>query len=81
VGKIIKSIGGKSMRTIEVLIRDDGSIKVHASGFKGKSCEDALKIISEKLGEVISEKKTSEWYQGFAEEEKCLNRNLSKEDN
>jgi hypothetical protein len=51
------------MKKIIVTIAPDGATSVETQGFKGKACQDATRQIEQALGAVVSEKKTSEFYQ------------------
>lgn len=50
------------MPNIEVILSPDGSVKVDAVGFKGKTCEEATKFL-ETLGEKKSTRRKPEYYQ------------------
>lgn len=39
----------------------DGSVKVETSGFKGKQCYDATKLL--KLGRTVTDEKKKEYYE------------------
>jgi NifU-like protein involved in Fe-S cluster formation len=51
------------MKTINVEIKEDGTVVVQAVGFKGKACELATAAIEQALGKITSKRKTPEWYQ------------------
>ena len=50
------------MPKVEVTLSPDGSIKVEAVGYKGKSCEDATKFL-EALGSKQGTRRKPEYYQ------------------
>ena len=50
------------MRKIKIVIKEDGTVEADAIGFQGKACEEAMKFISDALGEEISEKKKAEYH-------------------
>ncbi len=48
---------------INVTVNPDGTVEVHAEGFKGKGCEAATKFIEEALGmDAKNRKKLPEYY-------------------
>jgi hypothetical protein len=50
-------------REFEITIAPDGSVEVHVKGYKGKNCLEAMKIFEQVVGEVKSQRKTSEFYE------------------
>lgn len=48
---------------IEVVIDENGEIKMKTHGFKGKSCVDELKSFEKGLGPMSDVQKTSEYYE------------------
>ena len=48
--------------TIDVVITDDGEVKVTVQGVQGPACEDISKFLDQ-LGDVIEDKKTPDFYQ------------------
>ena len=50
------------MPKVEIVLSPDGSIKVDALGFKGKSCEEATKFL-EGLGGKKSTRRKPEYYE------------------
>ena len=43
-------------------VSPEGETHVEAEGFKGKSCKDATKFLTDILGDVKDTKKKTEWY-------------------
>jgi hypothetical protein len=52
-----------NQREFDITIEADGSVQVHIQGFKGKGCLGALKVFQEIVGEVRSQRETSEFYE------------------
>jgi len=52
-----------AQREFEITIGADGSVEVHVKGYKGKSCTEAVKLFEKIVGEIQSERKTSEFYE------------------
>lgn len=50
-------------REFEITIAPDGSVEVHVKGYKGKSCLEAMKIFEKVVGELKSQRETSEFYE------------------
>ena len=50
------------MKTIEVIISPDGSLKIDAVGFKGADCEKATAFLEKALGTVNGRQKKPEHY-------------------
>ena len=50
-------------KRVEVILGKDGSVKVEAQGFTGKSCEEATKFLDELFGEATEKKHKDEYYQ------------------
>ena len=50
-------------REFEITIANDGSVEVHVKGYKGKRCLDAVKILEKIVGEIKSQRETSEFYE------------------
>lgn len=51
------------MAKIIIKINEDASTEVSVKGAKGKSCMDLTKPLEERLGKVVKDRKTSEYYQ------------------
>jgi hypothetical protein len=52
-----------TQREFEVTIGKDGRVEVHVRGFKGRGCLAAAKIFEEIVGEIQSQRETSEFYE------------------
>lgn len=50
-------------REFEITIAPDGSVEVHVQGYKGKRCLDAVKLFERVVGELKSQRETSEFYE------------------
>jgi hypothetical protein len=50
-------------REFEITIAPDGSVEVLVKGYKGKSCLEAMKIFEQVVGEMKSQRETSEFYE------------------
>jgi len=50
-------------REFEITIAPDGSVELHVKGYKGKSCLEAMKIFEQVVGELKSQRETSEFYE------------------
>ena len=50
------------MKTITVIVANDGSTKVETHGFTGSTCQQASKFIEEAIGARQSERLTAEFY-------------------
>ena len=50
------------MRTIEVIVKPDGSLKIDAAGFQGADCEKATAFLEKALGAVTGRQKKPEHY-------------------
>lgn len=50
------------MKTINVVIAPDGSIKIDAVGFKGADCEKATKFLEDALGVTADRKRKPEFH-------------------
>jgi hypothetical protein len=50
------------MRTIEVIVLPDGSLKIDAVGFKGVDCEKATSFLEKALGQIKGKAKKPEHY-------------------
>ena len=51
------------MKTIEIIFDLTGQSTVQTKGFAGASCRDSSRFLEQALGERVSEKLTSEFYQ------------------
>ena len=50
-------------REFDITIAPDGSVEIHVKGYKGKSCLEAMKIFEQVVGEMKSQRETSEFYE------------------
>ena len=50
------------MKTIEIIVKQDGSLKIDAVGFRGADCDKATKFLEEALGKVAAKQKKPEHY-------------------
>ena len=50
------------MKTIEVIVKPDGSLKIDALGFTGPDCEKATRFLEEALGKVAGKQKKPEFH-------------------
>jgi hypothetical protein len=49
-------------REFDITIAPDGSVEVHVKGYKGKRCLEAIRIFEQIVGEMKSQRLTSEFY-------------------
>ena len=49
-------------KTIEVIIKPDGTLKIDAVGFQGADCEKATRFLEVALGKVAGKQKTPEFH-------------------
>lgn len=49
------------MKTIEVIVQTDGSLKIDAVGFQGADCEKATAFIEQALGQVADRQRKPEY--------------------
>jgi hypothetical protein len=57
-------------RTIEVIVKPDGSLKIDAVGFQGADCEKATASLEKALGQVKARDKKPEWYRRAKREQR-----------
>ena len=50
-------------REFDITIGNDGSVELHAQGYKGKRCLEAMKLFEQIVGELKSQENTSEFYE------------------
>ena len=55
-----------SSKTIEIIVKPDGSTSLETKGFAGSECRAASDIIEQALGSRASEQLTSEFHQSVA---------------
>ncbi len=51
------------MKSITIIIDEQGGIEIEGHGFKGKACEAKMRSFIEALGETTSSKKKPEYFQ------------------
>jgi hypothetical protein len=61
-------------RELEITIGTDGNVQLHVKGYKGKSCLDAMRMFEQIVGELKSQRETSEFY----EPEEVVHRNTEQ---
>lgn len=57
------------MKTIEIIVKADGSTSVETKGFTGTGCQDASRFIEQALGKRESEQLKAEFYQSQQEQQ------------
>lgn len=50
-------------REFEITIGKTGEVELHVKGFKGRACLEAVKVFEEIVGEMKSQRETSEFYE------------------
>jgi len=50
-------------REFDITIGPDGSVELHVQGYKGKRCVEAMKMFEQIVGELKSQRETSEFYE------------------
>ncbi len=50
-------------REFDITIGPDGNVELHVKGFKGKGCLEVMKLFEQIVGEVKSQRETSEFYE------------------
>ena len=50
-------------REFEITIEKTGHVEVHVKGYKGRGCHDAVKFFEQVVGEMKSQRETSEFYE------------------
>jgi len=50
-------------REFDITIGPDGSVELHVKGYKGKGCLEAMKLFEQIVGELKSQRETSEFYE------------------
>jgi hypothetical protein len=50
-------------REFEITIEKTGHVEVHVKGYKGRGCHDAVKFFEQIVGEMQSQRETSEFYE------------------
>ena len=57
------------MKSIEIIISPTGATTVQTKGFAGAGCREATRLIEQALGQVQSDKPTTEMYQDASRKE------------
>jgi hypothetical protein len=52
-----------AQREFDITIGPDGNVELHVKGFKGRSCLEAMKLFEKVVGELKSQRETSEFYE------------------
>ena len=52
-----------AQREFDITIGPDGNVELHVQGFKGRSCLEAMKLFEQVVGELKSQRETSEFYE------------------
>ena len=50
-------------REFQITIQPDGKVELHVQGYKGKSCLEAVKMFEKIVGEIQSQRETTEFYE------------------
>ena len=50
-------------REFDITIGKDGSVELHIKGYKGRACLEAAKLFEQIVGEMQSQRHTSEYYE------------------
>ncbi len=51
------------MKTIEIIVSQEGKTSVQTKGFSGASCREASRFIEQAMGKVAEDRLTAEFYQ------------------
>jgi hypothetical protein len=65
---------------VEISISKTGEVRVHIKGAKGKACVEYAQWLTQVIGQVKSEQKTSEYYEPEVKSRINLHQNLHAED-
>jgi hypothetical protein len=52
-----------AQREFDITIGADGDVELHVKGYKGRSCLEAMKLFEQVVGELKSQRETSEFYE------------------
>lgn len=52
-----------AQREFDITIGPDGNVELHVKGYKGMSCLEAMRMFEHIVGEVKSQRETSEFYE------------------
>jgi hypothetical protein len=50
-------------REFDITIGPGGEVELHVTGYKGKSCLEAVKLFEQIVGELKAQQETSEFYE------------------
>lgn len=50
-------------REFDITIGPEGNVELHVKGYKGKGCLEAMKLFEKIVGELKSQRETSEFYE------------------
>jgi len=50
-------------RDLEITIGPDGKVELTVRGHKGRGCEDIARMFERIVGELVSQRRTSEYYE------------------
>jgi hypothetical protein len=50
------------MKTIDILINDQGQLTINATGYQGAECEKATAFLEQALGSLTQKQRKPEWY-------------------
>lgn len=50
------------MKTIEIIVDQQGQTRLETKGFSGNACRDASRLLEKALGTITSDKPTAEYY-------------------
>jgi hypothetical protein len=65
---------------VEISISKTGEVRVHIKGAKGKACMEYAKWLTQAIGKVKNEQKTSEFYEPEVKSRINLHQELQAED-
>jgi hypothetical protein len=51
------------MKEFEITIGKTGEVQLHVKGFKGRSCQEAIKVFEHIVGELKQQELTREFYE------------------
>jgi hypothetical protein len=58
------------MRSIEVIVKTDGSLRIEGRGFIGANCEKATKFLEQALGKPTGKQKKPEYHRQVKREQR-----------
>lgn len=65
------------METLEFIIYPDGRVKETVTGIIGSSCQEVTAAIEAQLGSVVSQEKTSQYYNPAVSQSAKVNNEVS----